>query len=136
MTRRITYQGSVPIVRALVQALEAEGVTVSLRRGGQPTMEERDTRTIVENVVAILVAEGGVARIKAGVRKFRANFPRAKVEIEGEDDGEPMFHKGRMRDPCRSLRATFVGRSSGPSSHTAWLEFSSAPRSSDGWPCR
>lgn len=101
-TRRITYQGSAPLVRALVQALEAEGVTVSLRRGGQRTMEERDTRTIVENVVAILVAEGGVAGIKAGVRKFRANFPRAKVEIEGEDEDEPMFHKGRMRDPGRS----------------------------------
>jgi predicted flavoprotein YhiN len=95
-TRRITYQGSAPILRALVQALEAEGVTVSLRRGVQPTTEERDTRTIVENVVAILIAEGGVAGIKAGVRKFQANFPRAKVEIEGEEDGGPMFRTGRM----------------------------------------
>jgi hypothetical protein len=60
-------------------------------------MEQRDTRTIIEQVVAILVAEGGIAGIKAGVGKFRTNFPRAKVEIEGEpDDGGPMFRTGRM----------------------------------------
>ena len=82
-TRRITYEGSAPLVRSLVQAMEAEGVTVSLRRGGRPTMEERDTRTIVENVVAILVAEGGVAGIKAAVAKSRARFPRH----QGRDRG-------------------------------------------------
>jgi hypothetical protein len=96
-TRRITYQGSAALVRALVQALEAEGITVRVQRGGRPTMEQRDTRTIIEQVVAILVAAGGIAGIKAGVGKFRTNFPRAKVEIEGEpDDGGPMFRTGRM----------------------------------------
>jgi hypothetical protein len=38
-------------------------------------MEQRDTRTIIEQVVAILVAEGGIAGIKAGVGKFRTNRP-------------------------------------------------------------
>jgi hypothetical protein len=80
-----------------VQTLEAEGVTVEVRRGSRPTTEYRDARTIAEQVLINLAATGTFEAIMAGVRKFRANFPRAKVEIEGEDgDGGAGFRKGRM----------------------------------------
>jgi hypothetical protein len=95
-TRRITYQGSAPVVRTLVKMLEAEGVTVEVRRGGPPAMEQRDTRMIVEQVLINLAATGTFEGIKAGVRKFRASFPGAKVAVEGEDDDGPIFRKGRM----------------------------------------
>jgi hypothetical protein len=89
--------GSAPIVRTLVQVLEAEGVTVEIRRGARPTTEYRDTRTIAEQVLINMVATGELEGIMAGVRKHRANFPRAKVGIEGEDDyGGPVLHTGRM----------------------------------------
>jgi hypothetical protein len=96
-TRRITYQGSAPVVRTLVKMLEAEGVTVEVRRGGPPAaMEQRDTRMIMEQVLINLAATGPLEGIKAGVRKFRASFPEAKVAVEGEDDDGPMFRKGRL----------------------------------------
>jgi hypothetical protein len=74
----------------LVQILEAEGVTVEIRRGSRPTTttEYRDARTITKQVLINMVATGTFEGIMAGVRKLRANFPRAKVELEGEpDDG-------------------------------------------------
>jgi hypothetical protein len=43
-----------------------------------------------------LLATGTIEAIKAGVTKFRARFPGTKVKIAGEDDGGPMFRKGRL----------------------------------------
>jgi short-subunit dehydrogenase involved in D-alanine esterification of teichoic acids len=82
--RRITLEGSRPIGRALVQMLEEEGVTVQLP--GRHTTEYRDARDVAEGVITTVIAAGTVEAIKAGVRKVRWRFPRAKIKIEGEDD--------------------------------------------------
>jgi hypothetical protein len=83
-TRLIRYRGSEPVVRALIQMLEEEDVTV-VRRGQRP-IEHRDLGTMVEAVIATLEATGTIEGIKAGVAKFRERFPRGGLEIEGEDD--------------------------------------------------
>ena len=85
-TRRITYEGSGALARALVQMLADEGVTVDVQRGGQRGTEYRDARGIAEAVLATLLATGAIESIRAGVRKFRERFPGAKVEIEDDDD--------------------------------------------------
>ena len=86
-TRRITYEGGGPFARALVQMLEEEGVTVVVRREGQPETEYRDTRGMAEAVIATLVATGAIEAIKAGVQKFRQRFgDHGTVKIEDEDD--------------------------------------------------
>ena len=95
-TRQITYQGSGPFVRALVQALEGEGVTVTVRRNGPYVGEHRDPRGMGDTVGATLVAIGATEAIKAGVWTFRQRFPnRAWVTIEGEEPLPPT--QGRHR---------------------------------------
>jgi hypothetical protein len=84
-TRRITYEGSGPFVRELVQILEEQGVTVSVRREGPPESEYRDTRGMTEAVAATLMASGTTEAIEAGVDRFRQRFPgRSLVRMEGE----------------------------------------------------
>jgi hypothetical protein len=97
-TRRITFEGSGPFARALVQMLEEEGVTVQVQRGGQPATEYRDARGIAEAVVATLIATGADRAIRGGVQKFRERFANrgAVVRVEGEDD-EPPLERGRHR---------------------------------------
>jgi hypothetical protein len=82
--RRITCESSRPIRRALVQMLEAEGVTVELP--GRHTTEYRDARDVPEGGITTLIAVGELDAIRAGVRKVRWQFPAAKIEVEGEDD--------------------------------------------------
>jgi hypothetical protein len=81
--RRITFEGSRPIRRALVQMLEEEGVTVQLPGH---TSEYRDARHVVEGGITTLIAAGALDAIRAGVRKVRWRFPAAKIELEGEDN--------------------------------------------------
>ena len=98
-TRRITFQGSGPLARALVQMLEREGVNVQVRRGERPTAGQPDMRTITEQLSATLLASGTVKGIEKGVRRFRTRFPgAAKVGIEDDriDTEGPMFQKGRL----------------------------------------
>jgi hypothetical protein len=82
--RRITFEDSRPIGRALVEMLEEEGVTVQLP--GRHTSEYRDARDVAEGVITTLIAAGELDAIRAGVRKVRWRFPGAKIEVEGEDD--------------------------------------------------
>jgi hypothetical protein len=83
---RITYEGDPAFVGRLVQMLEEDGVQV---RRWQPPEERSDVRGMAEGVVVNLVAVGVLTGIKAAVQKFRGQFGRAKVDIEGEDDGPP-----------------------------------------------
>jgi hypothetical protein len=82
-TRRLTFEGG-PVGRALVQVLQEEGVTVT--GSGRPATEYRDARDIAEGVVTTLVATGAIEAIRAGVRRVRWRFPKAKIEIEDKDD--------------------------------------------------
>jgi hypothetical protein len=98
-SRQITYQGSGPFVRTLVQALEGEGVRVTVRRDGPYVGEHRDPRHMGDAVNATLVAVGAIEAIRAGVYTFRQRFAdRALVRIEGDDPtaGLPPTH-GRHR---------------------------------------
>jgi hypothetical protein len=61
------------------------------RPGGGPA--RRDAGTIVEAVVTILSADGSREAIAAGVRKLRANFPNAEVEVES-NEGQPQRQRG------------------------------------------
>lgn len=84
-TSRIRYEGSAPLVRELVQILEQEGVTVSIRRERPPESEYRDTRGMTEAIAATLMATGATEAVEAGVHRFRQRFPgRSIVRIEGE----------------------------------------------------
>ncbi len=83
----ITYRGDLgdpPLVGVLVQMLEEEGVQVRW----QPP-ERREVRGMAEAVVVDLVADGALTGIKAAVLKFRGQFWRARVDVEGEDDDAP-----------------------------------------------
>jgi hypothetical protein len=80
--------------------LEKEGVSVQVRRGEAPSMEQDDTRAIPAEVLVTLLASGPLNGIQKGVRRFRMRFPgEAKVNIEAEPDINrgPIFHRGRMR---------------------------------------
>ena len=67
VTRRITYQGSGPLLRTLVQALEGEGVTVRVRRNGPYVGQHRQTHGMGDAVMANLVVTGTIDGINAGV---------------------------------------------------------------------
>ena len=82
--RRITFEGSRPIGRALVQMLEEQGVTVQLP--GRHTTEYHDAGEVADGGITTLIAAGELDAIRAGVRKVRWRFPGAKIEVEGEDD--------------------------------------------------
>ena len=85
VTRWIAYEGSGPLIRALVQALEDRGVAVVARRGG-PHGQHRAVREMGEAVTATLVATGASEAIDAGVSAFRQRFAnRAVVTIEDEE---------------------------------------------------
>ena len=82
---RITYEGDPALVSLLVQMLEEEGAEVQW----QPPEERRDVRGMAEAVVVNLVAVGVLTGIKAAVQKFRGQFGRSRVDVEGEDDEPP-----------------------------------------------
>jgi hypothetical protein len=74
VTRRIAYQGGGPFVRALVEALEEQGVTVVVRRDGPYVGQHRAARDMGDDVSATLAATGDVEAINAGVGMFRGRF--------------------------------------------------------------
>ena len=95
-TRQITFQGSGPFVRTLVQALEGEGVSVAVRRNRPYLTEHRDPRGMGDAVSATLVATGATEAIRAGVGTFRKRFgDRALAIIEGEDPQPPAHRSQR-----------------------------------------
>jgi hypothetical protein len=92
-TRRITFEGSGPFVRTLVQALEDEGVTVAVRREGHYVDQRPTPRGMGDAVKATLVATGASEAIAAGVSTFRQRFAnRAMVTIENEAAPPPPRH--------------------------------------------
>ena len=98
-SRKITYRGSGPYVRTLVQMLEKEGATVTVRRDGPYIGEHRDPGRMGDYVNATLVAHGAIEAIRAAVSMFRQRFAdHALVRIEGDDPaaGPPPTH-GRHR---------------------------------------
>lgn len=93
-TRRITFEGSGPFVRTLVQALEDEGVTVAVRREGHALDRPPTPRGMGDAVKATLVATGASEAIAAGVSTFRQRFAnRALVTIENEATAPPPRHR-------------------------------------------
>jgi hypothetical protein len=95
--RRIVYEGSGPLLRALIQMLEEERVTVRVRRESRPEAEYRDGQGMTDNVIATVVATGAITGIKAGVERFRTRYgSRGRIRIEGEDDDQPR-PRGRHR---------------------------------------
>jgi hypothetical protein len=96
VTRRITYAGGGPFVRALVEALENQHVTVVVRRAGPEVGRHREVRDMGEDVNATLIATGDYEAINAGVEMFRRRFAsHAEIRVEGE--GEPPASRGRHR---------------------------------------
>ena len=83
---RITYEGDPALVSLLVQMLEEEGVEVQWQ---WPTEERLDVPGMAESVIANLVAIGVLTSINAAVQKFRRQFERSRVDVEGEDDEPP-----------------------------------------------
>ena len=83
-TSRITYRGGAATVGALAQMLRQEGVRVEY----EAPEEKRDLASIAEAVFVTLAAEGARESIKFAVAKFRKHFPRAEVEIEGDEDND------------------------------------------------
>jgi hypothetical protein len=93
-TWRITFEGSGPFVRTLVQALEDEGVTVAVRREGAYVDQRLTPRGMGDAVKATLVATGASEAIAAGVSTFRQRFAsRAMVTIENEAAPPPSHRR-------------------------------------------
>jgi hypothetical protein len=93
-TRHISFEGSGPFVQTLITALEGEGVTVAVRREGQPVREHCEPRGMGDAVKATLVVTGSIEAIKAGVSTFRERFAsRAVVTIGSE--AAPASRRGR-----------------------------------------
>jgi hypothetical protein len=76
VTRYITYQGRGPYVRAPVEALVDQGVTVVVRRDGSYVGRHRQSRDMGEDVTATLAATGEVDAINSGVEMFGRQFAR------------------------------------------------------------
>jgi hypothetical protein len=82
---RVTYHGSPPFVGALAQMLREEGLDVE---DYEAPMEGRSVG-VGEAVAIGLVVNGTYDALKIAVKKFREHWPKARVEIEGEEgDGE------------------------------------------------
>jgi hypothetical protein len=87
-TRVATYTGWPPFASMLVHDLQRRGVTVEW----EPPLKERGVEEDVRAVVIGIVASGSVEVIKAACRAFVRRRPRAKVEVDGENqepDDEP-----------------------------------------------
>jgi hypothetical protein len=82
-TRRITYAGGGPFVRALVEALEHQHVTVVVRRVGPQVGRHREVRDMGEDVDATLVATGDFEAINVGVEMFRRGFRQPRRDQGG-----------------------------------------------------
>jgi hypothetical protein len=96
VTRRLAYAGGGPFVRALVEALEDQAVTVVVRRAGPHDGRHREVRDMGEDVNATLIATGEAEAINVGVEMFRRRFAsHAEISVEGE--GEPPPSRGRHR---------------------------------------
>jgi hypothetical protein len=98
-TRTIRYEGSPDQLALLVQTLQRNRVTVEwtpppglaigpgLAAG--PTarhLGDITWSTDIQQVVATMVAAGGLASINKAVAKFRKKFPHAKVTVEIDVD--------------------------------------------------
>ena len=96
VTRCIAYEGGGPFLRALVVALEQQGLTVVVRRDGLHVDQHRESREMGGNVTATLVATGPGEAIDAGVGTFQRRFGQcAQVRVEGESTPPPT--QGRHR---------------------------------------
>ena len=96
VTRRIFYQGGGAFVRALVVALESQGVTVMVRRDGPYVGQHREPRQMDDDVTATLVATGSVEAIDAAMTAFGHRFAKfAQISVEGEGPAPPT--RGRHR---------------------------------------
>jgi hypothetical protein len=81
VTRVVRYQGDAARVSALVQMLEQEGVSVKWT----PPHEQRGLGADLNEVAVNLVSTGTAVAIGAAVHRFLKRFPKAKVEVEGDD---------------------------------------------------
>ena len=80
VTRTILLRGGAVPPSALAWKLEQHGVDV------QPWEPPEEGRGLGTEIIIGIVAAGGIEAIKAGVAEFRRTFPRAHVEIEGEEE--------------------------------------------------
>ena len=97
ITRRIAYRGCAAFVRALVVALESQGVTVVVRRDGPYVGRHREPRHMDDDVNATLVATGPVEAIDAAMTEFRQRLAKyAQISVEGEEPPLPTT-RGRHR---------------------------------------
>lgn len=105
-TRTIRYEGSPDQLASLVQMLQRNrvkvewtpppGLAVGPGLAAGPTarhLGDITWSTDIQQVVATMVAAGGLASINKAVAKYRKKFPHAKVMIEidaaqGKRDGE------------------------------------------------
>lgn len=82
VTRTIKLFGGAVPPSALAWKLEQHGVEV---QPWEPPIEDRGIGT---DIVIGIVVGGGIEAIKAAVADFRKTFPRAHVEIEGEEEDQ------------------------------------------------
>jgi hypothetical protein len=95
-TRRIAYQGSGPFLRTLVQALEDDGVAVTVRRDGPYVGQHREVQGMGSAVNATLVATGAAAAIQAAVSAFRQQV-REDAQVLIQDKDSPPHTRGSHR---------------------------------------
>lgn len=82
VTRRILLRGGAVPPSALAWKLEQHGVDV------QPWEPPEEGRGLGTDIIIAIIVDGGIEAIKAGVAEFRRTFPRAHVEIEGDEEDQ------------------------------------------------
>lgn len=80
VTRTILLRGGTVPPSALAWKLEQHGVDV------QPWEPPEEGRGIGTEIIIGIVVGGGIEAIKAAVADFRRTFPRAHVEIKGDEE--------------------------------------------------
>lgn len=78
VTRTLVYHGDAARIGARAQMLREADVQVEY----EPPPEERDLAGMAQEVVVNVVSTGTLVAIAAAVKRFRARFPRHRVDAD------------------------------------------------------
>jgi len=85
--RVLIYRGDAAFAAALVQMLEAEGLTVSWTPPGEQRSAGEHALAVVDLTISGVAGAAIIAAAKAASAKFKTRFPgRAEVDLDDKED--------------------------------------------------